>query len=282
VRLEPRHLRILLSVSDHGSISAAARAAGLSQPALTNQLHRIEKVCGFPVFERHAGGVRPTERGRAVLGHARRIVGQIAELRASLAEDVDGHALRVAAAPGLLDAALPPLVRRHPDLSWTVDHGGAEAATDAVRRGESDLAVLLRWPGDPPPADDLVRHEVTDAPVTLLVPERSEARGLAELADRAWIVRHEAGAQRLLDQVCERAGFVPQVRLTVTDPRTLVALVAGTGMAALDLPPTGTVTGVDVLPCPEAGRVRTVIAHRRSAVPDGVIEDLRTLLSESA
>ncbi|MTI52705.1 MAG: LysR family transcriptional regulator [Alcanivorax sp.] len=49
------------AVYEHGSLSAAARALGLSQPALTRSLQRLEQSAGAPLFERHTRSLRPTE-----------------------------------------------------------------------------------------------------------------------------------------------------------------------------------------------------------------------------
>ncbi len=59
-----RHLRALLVIADHSSLSAAARAVHLSQPALTKGLAKLEAALGRPLFVRTSTGVEPTEGGR--------------------------------------------------------------------------------------------------------------------------------------------------------------------------------------------------------------------------
>lgn len=61
--LNLRHLRGVLAVCDQGSISAAAVVLGLSQPALTQGIVKLEKSLGVPLFERRPHGVLPTEAG---------------------------------------------------------------------------------------------------------------------------------------------------------------------------------------------------------------------------
>jgi LysR family transcriptional regulator of gallate degradation len=74
--LNLRHLRALSAIVAHGSMSAAAQAVSLSQPALTQGLAKIERQLGATLFDRRADGVRPTpaglvmaERTRAALDH---------------------------------------------------------------------------------------------------------------------------------------------------------------------------------------------------------------------
>ncbi|KQX23236.1 MULTISPECIES: LysR family transcriptional regulator [unclassified Sphingomonas] len=61
--LNLRHLRALSAVIAQGSLSRGAEAAGLSQPALTQGLGKLERQIGVPLFERHSDGVSPTAAG---------------------------------------------------------------------------------------------------------------------------------------------------------------------------------------------------------------------------
>lgn len=64
--LNLRHLRALSAVIAEGSLSRAAEVTGLSQPALTQGLHKLERQLEVPLFERHPGGVTPTSAGLAL------------------------------------------------------------------------------------------------------------------------------------------------------------------------------------------------------------------------
>ena len=64
--LNLRHLRALGAIIERGSISAAADAVGLSQPALTQGLTKLERQIGVALFDRQADGVRPNEAGRVL------------------------------------------------------------------------------------------------------------------------------------------------------------------------------------------------------------------------
>lgn len=88
--LELRHLRILLAISEAGSLTRAAAALFLSQPAMTTQLRRIEASFGQPLFERSACGVAPTRAGELVLAHARTAVASADRIRSYRLRPVDG------------------------------------------------------------------------------------------------------------------------------------------------------------------------------------------------
>ncbi len=61
--LNPRHLRALSPIIVRGSMSAAAESVGLSQPALTQGIAKLEHRLGTTLFERHADGMTPTYAG---------------------------------------------------------------------------------------------------------------------------------------------------------------------------------------------------------------------------
>ncbi|OWT63572.1 hypothetical protein CEY11_04395 [Candidimonas nitroreducens] len=69
-QLNLRHIRGLIAVHEYGSISAAAMAIGLSQPALTQGILKLESQLGEVLFERRPDGIEATAAGRLVLERA--------------------------------------------------------------------------------------------------------------------------------------------------------------------------------------------------------------------
>ncbi|MDO6415578.1 LysR family transcriptional regulator [Sphingomonas sp. BIUV-7] len=76
--LNLRHLRMLPLIADSGSLSAAAKAASISQPALTQALAKLEAGFGTVLFDRTSGGVFPTPSGRRVLQRVDRALRSLA------------------------------------------------------------------------------------------------------------------------------------------------------------------------------------------------------------
>lgn len=79
--LEVRHLRTVATVASLGSITKAAGALGIAQPALSAQLSRIDRTLGGPTFVRDHRGVRPTPLGLLVLERARTLLPAMDALR---------------------------------------------------------------------------------------------------------------------------------------------------------------------------------------------------------
>lgn len=77
--LNLRHLRLTQVIAASGSLSAAAKIAGISQPALTQALAKLETTFGIALFERASGGVAPSEGGRPVLQRIERALAILAE-----------------------------------------------------------------------------------------------------------------------------------------------------------------------------------------------------------
>lgn len=85
--LNLRHLRALVATVEHGSVSAAAAAVALSQPALTQGLAKLEAQLGTALLERHATGVRPSAAGTIM---AERTTAAFRQLAAATREALRG------------------------------------------------------------------------------------------------------------------------------------------------------------------------------------------------
>jgi len=75
--LNLRHLRALGAIAECGNISGAARLAGLSQPALTQGLAKLEAQFGTALFDRHPHGMAPTAAGKRVLARVARAIAKL-------------------------------------------------------------------------------------------------------------------------------------------------------------------------------------------------------------
>lgn len=155
-------VRAFLVTAEEGSLSAAARALGLTQPTLGRQVEALERDLGVALFERHGPGLRPTPAGLELLDHARRMgegAGDLALAVAGLSDDLAG-VVSVSASHIYAARLLPPILAQlnavHPDLriEVVVDNQLAD-----LRRREADIAVCnVR-----PEGDDLIGRKLRDA-----------------------------------------------------------------------------------------------------------------------
>lgn len=77
--LNLRHLRALLAISEHGSITAAAEVVNLSQPALTQGLSKLEKLFGYTLFERRSSGLIATPMGELIIARTKAALNHLSE-----------------------------------------------------------------------------------------------------------------------------------------------------------------------------------------------------------
>lgn len=242
MELEIRHLRVLVAVAEHGSVTKAAVALGQSQPSLSAQLARIERHLGTRLFERNRTGVVPTARGKAVLAKARLVLADMAELRA-LDVDPQNEApgaieLRLGGMPGpLLPAAIGQLMRQYGGALRLRAHAetSMSALVRRVQEGQLDAAFVAEFEGYETGTPPGVQREVL-VPVEPVFVGLADHHPLAEkevvdlrdLADEQWLVdpTDDLGGTPYLRTACREAGFEPNVANEVSDSATARAFVS--------------------------------------------------------
>ncbi|GAB2955608.1 LysR family transcriptional regulator [Micromonospora polyrhachis] len=238
MNLELRHLRALCVIADTGSITKAAATLGVSQPALTALLQRVEREIGGQVFTRGRHGVRPTSLGQFVLVRARTVLMAMEDLHRTAARQIrpvtDTVRLGGLAGPvsvGLADRLgdhLPDVeVRLHaeysPRLLW-----------ELLQSGRLDAAAMLDYPGfelRPPPT--VLWEVIVFEPVFVALweghrfAERDEV-DLADLADEPMALTPSDGAgwPDCWHLACQQAGFAPRVLYTISDAVPIREMVA--------------------------------------------------------
>jgi DNA-binding transcriptional LysR family regulator len=136
--------RSFLAVLDAGSLSAAARALGLTPPTLGRHIDQLETALALKLFVRSVDGFAPTEAAQDLRAYAAGIASNAAALRRAAASHGDGvrGTVRISASDIIGVEVLPPILARlrdrHPDL--VVELVISNAVDDLLRR-ESDIAV---------------------------------------------------------------------------------------------------------------------------------------------
>ncbi|KQP46272.1 LysR family transcriptional regulator [Pseudorhodoferax sp. Leaf274] len=219
----PADIAYFIEVARQGHVGRAAEAVGVTQPAVSKAIRRLEATVGVHLLERGAHGARLTAAGQLFLEAARRFDTGHAELVRSAADLQAQHSglLRVgltnAASDGPVVRVLAEMVRHRPGLRLTVVIGKSDALNDAVAKAELDVAVVPSYPGisfscdQRALTDEVVRVAArADHPLA-----RHAALTLAHLADCAWVMpSRQSAARRLVTQVFEQAR-VPEPRVTL-------------------------------------------------------------------
>jgi LysR family transcriptional regulator, hydrogen peroxide-inducible genes activator len=90
--MELHQLEYLLAVAEEGSVTRAAESLMLAQPSLSQQLRKLEREVGQPLFDRLPRGVVLTEAGRRLVEDARRILAGVRDARRHVADARSGVA----------------------------------------------------------------------------------------------------------------------------------------------------------------------------------------------
>jgi DNA-binding transcriptional LysR family regulator len=237
--VELRQLQYFAAVARHGHFTRAADELYVTQPALSQQIRRLEAELGLALLRRTSRGVELTPAGEDLLAHAEAVLAEVAAARA----DMDRHAgvsrgvARLAAtaadAPRLPEA-LADFHQDHPGIQIALRQGSAAEVVALVQRGSVDVAVLA-LEGDPPPGVDV--RPLAEEPLRVAVPVDDPLAGatvaIADLRGRPFILPEPGTALRtaVLDAT-QASGFSPLPLVEVGDPATVRHLVkAGLGVS---------------------------------------------------
>ena len=234
-------IRHFLAAADSGSVRAAARRVGMTQPAMTKSLQQLERELGERLLVRGARGVALTPAGRAFLARARVIDSELRHAREDLAAlrgGADGRTVAIGIGPALCIAvpqALAHFRSRFPDTSVRVVEGVRTALLGPLREESLDF-IVVQDPGGPREpglkARPLLRPE-------LVVAGRrghplSHARSLQELAGASWLVFNPPGSGGMLDVAFRAAGLpAPRARVVCESYATAIALLARSDLLGL-------------------------------------------------
>ncbi|MCA2013908.1 LysR family transcriptional regulator [Cereibacter sphaeroides] len=213
-----RHLEALSAVVATGSATGAARALGLSQPAISQALRDLAAYVDVPLFARRSAGLEPLPGAFALAALWARIEGELKALPRLLAEAERGLSGRVAV--GLMPfsgqasvmAAFGDLTRAHPNLRLIGVPGNYTALCEALRRREIDVIVgLLRSPA---PYPGFTETPLSDERFTLVArqdhPVHQGPVTIETLAAQRWVVApHGTPVRRYFETVFRRLGAVP-------------------------------------------------------------------------
>lgn len=289
------HLRDLLAVVETGSLRAAARRLGLTQPSLTKSLRQLEEQTALALFVRSKHGVTLTGAGQRLVEHARSIESEIRRtaedlelLRGGASKSVS-IGVSMAASLDFIARAAQALRRREPEARVQIFEGVQAKLIADVRQGVVDFAVM--------PIGE--RAHLVDLRVRPLFHTRvvvvgrpghpfAAAGGLADLAGCDWITPRRGG---VLDHMVERLAAdmkLPPFRRPVQcDSSSLYwELIMGSDLVGLSLAAklgSGAATGARIVfdgpPLPE---VPVALVHRADFPQNAVAGELAERCREEA
>ena len=147
IEFDLRHLRHARALAEHRHFGRAARALGLTQPALSRSIAELERQAGVRLFDRGHGGVEPTDMGRLLLDRAGDLLARATDLGRELASLRGRGAGRLRVGAGTYPAgmvagdAVAALVRLRPDVQVRVVVDNVLSLVPLLRRRELDVLI---------------------------------------------------------------------------------------------------------------------------------------------
>jgi LysR family transcriptional regulator, transcription activator of glutamate synthase operon len=286
--MDLRQLRYLVALSEERHFTRAAAREHIAQPALSQQIRRLEEELGVPLVERTTRQVTITHAGRLLVARARRILGEIDAASAELAALKGMESGRVSVGTmhtmGPIDVSLPLAIfhERHPGVELTVREQSSEELAQMLRDDTLDLAFLSVT--ERVESHGLGLHQLMSEELVAVLPRdhryaRRRRLRMADLEDEEFIsFREGARLRELLVGAGRHAGFQPEIKLESNDSGRIRRLVArGMGVAILprsDAVAPGAEVAVVALADPRLSRDITLAWRQDRRHPPAVTEFL--------
>ncbi|MFF1381396.1 LysR substrate-binding domain-containing protein [Streptomyces sp. NPDC058308] len=240
-----KKLQILRTLSERGTVTAAAQALRMTPSAVSQQLSNLAKQLGVPLLEAHGRRVRLTDAAHLVLRHAEAVFAQLEQADAELTAYAQGEAGEVrvgafsTAVPALVVPAVRALREAAPGISVRVRETEAAQAYELLAAGEVDVALSLAVQA-PAAADAdtrFTRESLLADPLDVALPGNhplaaAEGLRLADLAAEPWIFGGSGPWSEITRAACEGAGFAPEQAHSASGWTAILAMVeAGMGVA---------------------------------------------------
>lgn len=271
-------MNYVLAVADCGNFSLAAQACHVGQPALSQQIAKLERELGLPLFYRNSRGATLTDAGKEFVLRAREIVQRTEALEAEMAFYAGLHkgslTLGIITSLQCIDFGemLSSFCYNYPDISVNIIQEGTHRLVDLLLERKIDLAFLNRPLTELPQSLDFVK--LGEDCYSLAVPSRHplaerKTVSLKELKNEHFIF-HQSGqvASELCLLACREAGFEPDIVCRSGSPTTGLYMVQG-GLGVAFLPSeefqSRTLSGVVELKIEEKIIKEVGIAWRRDA-----------------
>lgn len=241
--MDLRQIEYIVKIADEGSITKAAALLYISQSGLNQQLLKLEKELGLPLFHRSKYELRPTQAGQIYIEYGRRMLEQKREAYARIQDIAGNHAgsLRIGLTP---ERGTTMLLNIYADFHAQFPNITIEPEEIHVRKQLSmlmqdylDIGFVTLTDQDKPPGMEFV--SIRKEPILLGIPrthplavhankpyEPYATTDLSLFADAMFILMFKGSTLRgVIDPLFETAGFKPRILFETASNRTLYTMV---------------------------------------------------------
>jgi molybdate transport repressor ModE-like protein len=259
--LDVRRLKVLREVISRGSFSAAAESLHLSQSAVSQQIAVLEREVGMPLLERTTDGPKLTAAGQTLVEHGDAVICRLEEAERELAQiaGLEAGRLRMASFPTanatLMTRALSIFRQRFPNVELEFAELEPEDSFPALKRGDTDLAVVFDYPSYSLDfSRDVEAELIYEEPMLLALPPghplaAAKSVRIEDLSEEDWLCGAVPSSCRdVVLGLCRDAGFEPRISFRSDDYEVVKGFVAG-GLGVSVLPElAGSHPGIELRP----------------------------------
>lgn len=240
--MELRQLLYAVQIAKEHNFSRAAEKLHIAQPSLSQQLSKLEKEIGVLLFHRNTNSVELTHAGALFIDKAQQILSMVDGLRQEM-EDISQMKkgrLIVGSMPitgaTILPLVLPVYQKRYPQIEVTLIEETSANLEVLTANGETDISLLML----PLQQEKLVYQTIYEEEIVLTVPPKHHLASrmhniidVSELASEPFIaLKKGQGLRKMTHELCDEAGFIPNVVFESSNMETVLSLVAaGMGIA---------------------------------------------------
>ena len=233
--MELRQLRYLVALADEQSFTRAAEREHIAQPALSQQIQKLEQEMGLPLVERTTRRVSITAAGNLLVARARRVLTELESARQELdrVRGVQTGQVVVGAmntmGPVDITRVIAEFHHRHPQVEMTVRENNSDELAEMLRVDALDLAFLSVT--ERVESHGLALHQILMEELVVVLPENHPLAGrdeirMAELSREEFVsYREGARLRELLVGAAHEAGFEPRIVLESNESRRIRRLV---------------------------------------------------------
>jgi molybdate transport repressor ModE-like protein len=227
-------LQTLIEVARRGSITEAARALGLTQPAVSRRIQQLESEFSAPLLHRSRRGVALTEVGRLVLEEATTLADRYGRLKETVGAHVrlEQGAVRVGGGATAVSFLLPPLIatfrRRHGGVVFHLVEAGSRDVEAAVLAESIELGIVTL----PARSDELVAVPLRRDPIVLVAARGHALAGAGRIQAAALrgmpLIGFEEGSaiRRIIDRALDERGIEVELVMQLRSIQSILRMVA--------------------------------------------------------
>lgn len=231
--MDLRQLRYFLGALKAGSLTKAAEALHVAQPALGTQIRNLEAELGVELLVRHSRGIEPTEAGAVLARHAETLLRDCERIRQDVS-DIGGvprglltvgmtETVMHVAAARLLDAC----ASAHPAIRLRFSEGMSERLSEWMVDGRLDIALTYNPPVDSGLVCEALASEVLyfAMPMDVILPDATTIAFREVLRFGLILTSHGSLFRTRLEEAAQAIGMAPRVVCEADSPAMIKQLV---------------------------------------------------------